>query len=466
MTEGSKLTPDLSLETTWTSIQEKIYEKIGKERYNLWVRNTKLLDLTGGVIRIGVPNLFVSTWLEEKLTNEFATAATEVLGKQLSIQFVVDGTLYRRMRRRTIRQVREFERKVSASARSGLNEKYDLERLAVGKCNRIAYLSAKRLIESPSELNNALLIYGPDSSGKTHILQGMAMLIANREPESKVVYTSADKFANQFVWALKNKKLADFRDSFREADWLIVDDIDLLQTKKATQDEFLHCIDYVLNCGRRVVASASMHPNEMKLRRRLAGRLLSGMVASLELPDPGTRVKILQTLSSDLPEATRRVFSEKIFKYLAEKYTGSTRDLVGAFIKLGAYVSLLPGKDRSTRLSIRGAERALTDLGDDKPVEIELRGICEQTAKFFGLSTSAILSKSRRKSVSLPRQICMYLAKHLTMHTLAEIGGYFGGRSHSAVSSSEKRIAKLVTADRAIADSVARIEAALKTGRT
>ncbi len=456
---------EISLENTWTSIQENIEKRVGKERYNLWVRNTRLLELTGRVARVGVPNLFVATWLEERLLTEFASAATEVLGKQLSVQFVVDGTLYRRMRRRTVRQVQEFERKASASARSALNEKYDLERLAVGKCNKIAYLSARKIIESPAELNNSLFIYGPDSSGKTHLLQGMAMLIAKTRPESKVVYTTTNKFANQFVWALKNKKLPDFRNTFREADWLIVDDIDLLQTKKATQDEFLHSMDFVLNCGRRVVTAASAHPNEMKLRRHLKGRLLSGMVAAIELPDTDTRVKILRKLSADLPATTQKVFSEKIFRYLAEKFSGGTRDLVGAFVKLGAYVSLLPGKDQTTRLTLRGAERALTDLGDDRPLEIPLKDICEQVAEFFGLSTSAILSKSRRKSVALPRQICMYLAKHLTRHTLSEIGTYFGGRSHSAVSSSEKRIARLMTVERAIGDSVAKIEAALKTRR-
>jgi chromosomal replication initiator protein len=382
------------------------------------------------------------------------------------VHFQVDGALYRQMRRRTVRQVQEFERKASASARSGLNEKYDLERLAVGKCNRIAYLSAKRIVESPSELNNVLFIHGPDSSGKTHLLQGMAMQIARSEPEARVAYTSAEKFASQFVWALKNKKLSDFRDSFRETDWLIVDDVDILQTKKAAQDEFLHSIDFVLNCGRHVVAAANAHPNELGLRRRLAGRLLSGMVAAVELPDLATRVDILRKLSLDLSEATRKAFSERIFRYLAEKYSGSTRDLVGAFVKLGAYVSLLPGRDKTTRLTIGGAQRALADLGKDSPAVIGLDQVCEQTAGFFGLTTSAIMSKSRSKSISLPRQICMYLARRLTSSTFAEIGRHFGDRSHSAASSAEKRIAKLISADRAIGDSVAKIEAALKTRRS
>lgn len=456
---------ELSLESAWTSVQEKIQEKVGRERYSLWVQNTRLIELTGSVAKVGVPNLFVATWLEERLLDEFTWAFTEVFGKKLSLQFVVDGTLYRRMKRRTVRQVREFERKVSASARSGLNEKYDLDRLAVGKCNRIASLSARKMIDSPSELNNSLLIYGPDSCGKTHLLQGMAILLARNDPESKVVYAMGDKFANQFVWALKNKRLAEFRSTYREADWLIVDDVDVLQTKKAAQEEFLHSIDFVLNCSRHVVTSLSVHPNELKLRRRLAGRLLSGMVAEVKLPDYDTRVEILKKLSAGLPSSSRKAFSINIFKYLAEQFQGNTRDLVGAFVKLSAYISLLPGKGDTTRLSVRGAERALSDLGKGQPEEIRLERICEKTAEFFGLSASAVLSGSRRKSVALPRQICMYLSRRLTRRTLAEVGSYFGGRSHSAVSSSEKRIAKLMTVDRAISDSVARIEAVLRTGR-
>jgi chromosomal replication initiator protein len=460
------VTAELSLENAWTNVREKIQKEVGKERYNLWVQNTRLIELAGSVARIGVPNLFVATWLEERLLGEFRSAITEVFGKRLSVQFVVDGTLYRRMKRRTVRQVREFERKASASVRSGLNEKFALDRLAVGKCNKIAYLSARKIVDSPSELNNSLFIYGPDSCGKTHLLQGLAMQLAEERPESRVVYTTGDKFSNQFVWALKNKKLSEFRSTFREADWLIVDDVDVLQTKKAAQDEFLHSIDFVLNCSRHVVTASNAHPNEMKLRRRLAGRLLSGMVADVRLPDFETRVEILGKLSTGLSKTTRKAFSLKIFKYLAEEFPGNTYDLVGAFVKLGAYVSLLPGKGDTTRLSVRGVERALSDLGKGQPKEIGLERICEQTAEFFGLEVSAVLSKSRRKSVSLPRQICMYLARRLTRHTLAEIGSYFGGRSHSAVSSSERRIAKLITVDRATGDSVARIEAALRTARS
>ena len=460
------MSTELSLESTWSSIREKIYNNVGKERYNLWVRNTKLIELDGNVARIGVSNLFVCTWLEERLLSEFSTAVSEVLGRKMSVQFVVDGDLYRQMRHRTVRQVQEFERRVSATARTGLNDKYELDRLAVGKCNKIAYLSSKKFIESPGELNNILFIYGPDGGGKTHLLQGMALYISQKEPETRVVYTSGNKFANLFVWALKNKKLADFRSTFREAEWLIIDDIDSLQSKKSTQEEFLHGMDHVVNSGHRVVAVANAHPNELKISRKLSGRLLSGMVASVELPDVNTRIDILRKLSCDLSEATRKVFSERVFRYLAERFSGNTRDLMGAFIKLGAYVSLLPGNEKGTRLTIRGVERALSDLQDDRLTGITLGDICRQTAEFFGLSESGILSKSRRKSVSLPRQICMFLAKRLTDQTLSTIGEYYGGRSHSAVSSAEKRISKLTAADKAIGDSVARIEAALRTRRS
>lgn len=442
-----------------------MYERVGKERYNLWLHNTRLLELTGGTAKVGVPNLFVATWLEERLLGELTGAASDVLGRHVSVQFAVDGTLYRRMRRRTARQVQEFERKAHALARSQLNEKYDISRFAVGKCNSMAYLAATKFVESPAELNNMLLFHGPASCGKTHLLQGVALLLQKREPAANVVYTSGEKFASQFVWALRNKKLSEFRSTFREADWLIVDNIDMLQTKKAAQEEFLHSVDHVLNSSNRVVASASDHPAQLKLRRRLTGRLLSGMVASLKLPDKATRVGILRKFSEDLAESTQKAFSQRVYEYLAEKFSGNVRDLVGAFVKLAAYVSLLSGKGPATRLTLRGVERALADLGDDQPTRVTLGEICEQTAEFFGLSASAILSKSRRKSVALPRQICMYLATCLTDSTLKEIGKHFGGRSHSAVSSARKRMAQLITVDRAIGDSVARIEAALKTSR-
>jgi chromosomal replication initiator protein len=442
-----------------------MYERVGKERYNLWLHNTRLLELSGSKAKVGVPNLFVATWLEERLLGELTTAASEVLGKHVAIHFAVDGTLYRRMKRRTTRQVQEFERKAHALARSQLNEKYDIDRFAKGKCNSMAYLAANRFVESPAELNNMLLLYGPPSCGKTHLLQGIALLLQEREPGGNVVYTSGEKFASQFVWALRNKKLADFRSTFREADWLIVDNIDMLQTKRAAQEEFLHTLDHVLNSGHRIVGAASDHPAQLKLRKRLEGRLLSGMVAGLKLPDKATRVEILRKLSRDVAEPTRKAFSQRVYDHLAEKFSGNVRDLVGAFVKLAAYVSLLSGKGPATRLTLRGVEKALADLGDNRPAQVTLADICEQTAEFFGLSASAILSKSRRKSVALPRQICMYLATCLTSCTLKEIGKHFGGRSHSAVSSARKRVTQLTAVDRAIGDSVARIEAALKTMR-
>lgn len=447
-----------SQEVIWEQILKAVEEKIGTERFSLWVANTRLLSLSEDLIKIGVPNLFVETWLEERLLAPISEAAETVLSRRVPVEFVIDGTLFRAMRQKAQQQVEEFARAARRKVRWGLNEKMTFERFVKGRCNRLAYLCALKAAECKEKMYNPLLLCS--SCGKTHLLQAIAHKMRRDFPDASVLYVTANRFSTDFVWALRNNRISSFRALYRNANALIIDDVHHLEGKTASLEEFLHTIDSVLGRGGRIVASSLPHPRELTtFKKQIISRLSQGMVVKIEPTDTKTLQKIVEQLTFELKLPYRDAFPENVRNYLAERFAGNTRELIGAFTRLAAYVSL---SEDHKPLTISTAKAALGELLNDNPKKINLALIAENVSGFFGISVDSLTSSSRKRSASMPRQICVHLARKLTNASLSEIGSFYGGRTHSAALFSDRKVISFLAADASLKEVVTRLEASIK----
>ncbi|MFH1422612.1 MAG: chromosomal replication initiator protein DnaA [Planctomycetota bacterium] len=447
-----------SQDVIWSQILKAIEQKIGAERFGLWLGKTKFISLNNDVLKIGVPNLFIETWLEERLLEPISEAVEEALSQKIRVEFVIDGSLFRSMRKKTEEQVKEFTRAARKTMRLGLNDKMTLERFIKGRCNKLAYLSANKAAEAKEKMYNPLFIYGSD--GKTHLLQAIAHKMKKDFPDKSIIYITADRFSTDFVWALRNNKISSFRSLYRNADALIVDDVHHLSSKTASLEEFLHTLDSVFSKGNKIVVSSGVHPRELTdFKKQIVSRLSQGMLAKIEPPDIKTLQKIVDLLTFELKPHYGAAFPQNVREYIAERFSGNIRELIGAFTRLAAYVSL--SEEHKKQLTITTAKAALGELLG-KPKEINLAFIAEKVAKFFGIPVDSLIAQSRKRSTAIPRQICIWLARRLTNASLADIGRFYGKRTHSAALFSDKKINSFLTTDASLKEVVTKLETTIK----
>jgi len=427
------------------AIDKAIAERIGREKHRIWFRNSTRLRLVEHTLTIAVPNRFIGTWVENHFMADIAAAARHVTGAERKIAFSIDPTLAApsestpagdagalRQRRRETMQTRV--RKEAASPGGRL--KLSLDTFVVGTKNELAYNAARALIQEESSPFNPLFVHGGYGVGKTHLLQGVCNAIADRRPGARWLYVSAEDFANQYVMALKTKKLDTFRRRFRQVDLLAIDDIHFLSNKNAMQEEFLHTFNTIDLAGKQVVLASDAHPKMIgQLCERLVNRFVSGMVVKMDPPDFEMRCRICrqraQQLKKDIPDA--------VIRYVAENVPSNVRELEGALLKLVAFASL--GQERIT---LAVARNVLADhISRTDPI-VHLSEIESTVASFFGVTAADIHSARKDRTVSLARSFCMHLARRFTKMSYPEIGRLMGGKNHATVILANRKVEDLV----------------------
>ncbi|MCL4116464.1 UNVERIFIED_CONTAM: hypothetical protein GTU68_049856 [Idotea baltica] len=307
----------------------------------------------------------------------------------------------------------------------------DLSEFVDGTCNELAFTAARQVSRAPGEHLNPLFLHGQSGTGKTHLLEGMYREVRRLFPELQVTYLTSEAFTNYFTEALREKKLAGFRQRFRSIDVLLVDDIDFLDSKKGIQEEFLHTITQLQSHGRQVVVSSDRHPRLLtRLCPELITRFLSGLVCRLESPDYETRLKIVQHRAMQ--------FDSKIapaaVEFVAKRFKNNVRELIGALNCLDTWYRL---KQQNITLTV--ARRVLADLERECIRIINMADIEKAVCGFFGVTAKDLKSPSRQRTIAQPRMLAMYLARKHTQAAYTEIGKYFG-RNHSTVIAAEKRV--------------------------
>ena len=427
-----------------TTLRTALAERLGESRYELWFGEGVELGVKGQTLDVGVPNTFVSEWIQAHFAKNLAEVAERVAGRPLELAFHVADELCPPIRTGiepvapppaprtpaspTTPQVQPHERPRSSQGRVSRR----LDDFITGPCNRLAHAAALEMVQSPGSGFNPLVIHGAVGLGKTHLLEGISSGLRARHPGSRIIQLTAEAFTNSFLDAMRTGGLNGFRSKYRGADILLVDDVHFLAAKRATQDEFLHTFNALVSEGAAVVLATDQHPRKIaKLTDELATRFMGGMVVKLEAPDPSTRKAILKAKA----QARRVDVPDAVLSYVAEHLRSSVRELEGALHSLIAQATLT-GK----RLDLALAKSALRDTIRHTAQSVALRDVERSVCQLFHLDGEALKTENRARAVSYPRMVAMYLARRHTGAAYSEIGRYFGGRNHSTVISAEKKV--------------------------
>ncbi len=326
----------------------------------------------------------------------------------------------------------------------------------MGPCNRLANAACVAVSESPGHAYNPLFVHGSVGLGKTHLLQAICHAMLARQKQARVFYLSCETFINDFMEAVELGTLHTFRYRYRHADVLVLDDIQFLAERERTQEEFFHTFNTLYQAQKQIVLAADSPPEQIpSLQDRLVSRFRWGMVATIDQPCYETRIAILRKKAR-----IRQVeIPDPIIEFIASTIATNTRELEGAIAKV---IGLSQAYRQPVSMEI--AEEALGGGRDRRHRRVTIQQILEQVSRDFGARAADIQGKRRTKSVALPRQVCMYLARELTSHSLEEIGGYFGGRDHSTVLHACKAITALRVDDTQLRQMIDQITGSLRRG--
>jgi len=323
--------------------------------------------------------------------------------------------------------------------RPRLNPQYTFENFITGPCNRMAHAAALAVGDLPGRAYNPLFLHASVGLGKTHLIQALCHKINQNRPDVAMMYMSCEDFVNRFITAIERGQIEEFRYRFRYLDVLVIDDIHFLADKERTQEEFFHTFNTLYQAQKQVVLSSDSPPQEIpRLEERLVSRFKWGLVVRIDRPSYETRVAIVQTKA----RLRGRELPEEVVKYIATVIDTNNRELEGAVVRVLGYASLC-----NRHVDVDLAKEALRDLVGARPKSITIQTIADAVLVRYNTRLADLQSKRRAQSVTMPRQICMYIARRLTNQSLQEIGAFFGGRDHTTVLHAERKVKQMVAHD-------------------
>jgi chromosomal replication initiator protein len=438
--------PDL----LWTAVADRIRDDLSPMVFGAWFSTTRALALDGDVLEVGVPNEFTRTWIEghfSELVRKAATAADPAV----SVRFcVAEGQPAPRAERDVEREPtrpKASKRARRAEAAESLRSKYTFGSFVIGSSNRFAHAAALAVAEAPGQAYNPLVIYGDTGLGKTHLLQAIAHYVLMHAPGMRARYVTCEAFTNEFIAAIKEKRLDAFKKRYREDfDVLLIDDVHFLAGKEGIQEEFFHTFNTLHASGRQLVLTSDRAPREIpELADRLRSRFEWGLLVDVQPPDIETRIAILhKRVAADRV----RIDDPELLPAIARRVPTNIRELEGALTRVLAYASLT-GRPASAAL----VRETLRDLPDsDTPVSVAT--IKQVVSEAFGIPVPELESPKRSQAIVAPRQLAMYLCRELTDATLPAIGREFGGRDHTTVLYAVQKITRRLHHDRREYDQV------------
>ncbi len=436
----------------WTRALAGIKDRIGRQKFDLWFRRTRLVEANSQSIRIGVPNLFIKGWMEERFSEPVRDALRDVCDWDGQVAFVVAKDVFPDVRGEQLAARADASKSVGAvqaPREPKMNPRMSLDEFVVGGCNQLAYAAATDVCFQPEPPFNRLFIYGGVGLGKTHLLNGLWQKLACQGLDGEAVFTTAEKWTNQYIYAITSNGLAAFRKKYRTVKFLLIDDVHFLKSKKGIQEEFLHTFDALDSANKRIVLASDSHPRDLEeVTANLINRFLSGMVAKIEAPDFQTRVRILRKKI----ERTRHRFPQEVIEFMADRITSNVRELEGALTTVVAYASL-----KRTPITVDLAAESLAEMVKGPHSLVTIRDIEDEVVRTFGFSRSDLPTRRRTWALCRARHVCMYLARELTHQSCHDIGRYFGDLKHTTVLSACKKMDERLRHDPGLARAVERI---------
>ncbi len=424
----------------WDDILTRVETKINRHSFYTWFKPTTFIGEVENQLTVRVPNGLFRDWLTKHYAGVISKAVTEIQRDGLQITFVAAGEAVEPGPPPTVSTPRPTQKLPMPVRTRGLNPRYVFDNFVVGSSNQFAHAASLAVAEAPSRSYNPLFLYGGVGLGKTHLMHAIGQYVLDEMPDLKLTYISSERFMNEMINAVRYDRILEFRERYRTIDVLLVDDIQFLAGKEGTQTEFFHTFNSLYDAQKQIVISSDCLPNEIpSLAERLRSRFKWGLIADIQPPDLETKVAILKKKA----EAEAVPLPDDVALYIAGKIKSNVRELEGSLIRLIAYASLT-----GSEISLTLAQEVLRDLldSDDQNVTIEM--VQKFVANYYKLKIVDLKSRNNAQTVTLPRQIAMYLVKSLTTYSLPQIGKSFGGKHHSTVIHSIKKIDERCKRDR------------------
>ncbi len=460
--------PDPQTSEQWARVRGRLRREVGDAAFRSWLKPLTLVSLMDGAVRMALPTRFMRDWVQDNYADRIRdlwsderddvarvaicvqppnrparkTPPAESAGESRPAPRAAPVT------QRTARspQQGDDEQVPLSDIGAPLDPRFTFENFVVGKPNELAYAAARRVAEASSVPFNPLFLYGGVGLGKTHLMHAIAWLIRKRTPSRRILYLSAETFMYRFVRALRTKDTMAFKEQFRSVDVLMIDDVQFIGGREATQEEFFHTFNALVDQNRQVVISADKSPQDLEgVEERMRSRLGWGLVADIHPTTYELRLGILQAKA----EALHAQIPTKVLEFLAHKIVSNIRELEGALNRIVAHGTLI-----GRPITLETTQEVLHDLlrAHDRRVTIE--EIQKRVAEHYNIRLADMHSARRARAVARPRQVAMYLAKQLTSRSLPEIGRKFGGRDHTTVMHAVRKVEELKTTDSEFAENI------------
>ncbi|MEG3660922.1 chromosomal replication initiator protein DnaA [Celeribacter halophilus] len=446
---------------TWGRVKQQLLESVGRNNYANWIEPLELKTVDNGVAVFSVPTSFMANWVSRNFSDTILLHLKAANESASRVEFKVEPhqagasatapTAKPAVKSGEPAQAAAPSPEPRADELPGapLDSRFTFDNFVVGKPNELAHAAARRVAEGGPVTFNPLFLYGGVGLGKTHLMHAIAHEIRERDPELRVLYLSAEQFMYRFVQALRDRQMIDFKQIFRSVDVLMVDDVQFIAGKDSTQEEFFHTFNALVDQNKQIIISADRAPGEIVgLEDRIKSRLQCGLVVDLHPTDYELRLGVLQTKAESYRNQYPGLkFADGVLEFLAHRISTNVRVLEGALMRLFAFASLV-GREIDLDLT----QECLADILKASERKVTVEEIQRKVSEHYAIRLSDMIGPKRVRSIARPRQVAMYLAKHMTTRSLPEIGRRFGGRDHTTVMHGVKRIEELKGTDSQIAD--------------
>ncbi len=445
------------MENTWSKVIDSLKERVGQQNFDIWIKPIHFVSFEEETVKLDVPNRFFKDWINERYTSQIKEVFSQITGKPCQILFRIKNE---KSHEKELLAALSPKKDSEATPSLGkiFNPKYTFDNFVVGASNQFAHAACLAVANMPAKNYNPLFIYGGVGLGKTHLLHAVGNHLIHHRifPDTKkICYLSAEEFTNELINSLRYEKMDEFRNKFRRMDILLIDDIQFIAGKERTEAEFFHTFNSLHEARKQIVVTSDKFPKDIpNFEERLRSRFEWGLIADIQPPDIETKVAILKKKA----ESEKIPLPNDVAFFLASQIDSNIRVLEGCLIRIGAFASLT-----RTTVNIDVAKEVLKNIIKPKEDSISIDAIQKVVSNSFNIKITDLRMKRKYKAYVLPRQVAMYLSRKLTDASLLEIGEKFGGKDHSTVLHSIKKVEEKMTKEPPFKEKVETLKSRIKS---